>query len=193
MEKNRNNNRETTRNILNRQMRKLFVIMISSVLVLGCGKKETTSTQPPNETKKDSLQKVEGNDVTKNPEGQKKDSAISKNPVLKWEFKSLGTGKHDEPITQVYVVVNGKKFEIQKIEFGFSDVVKDSYADHHIPDEAIIACRGWWAGAGIDYWVTRNNRELLVFSREIGETSTEDGEPSDYEGKPQHIKSITIE
>jgi hypothetical protein len=172
---------------------KILLILLSTVLLLSCGKKEITEAPGLSGDKKDSVQVLPGKDLTKSADNNGKDSAIVKNILLKWEFKTLGTGKYDEPVTQVYLIANGKKHVVQKIEFGFSEITKESYSDHHIPAEALTACRGWWAGAGIDYWVTRDNNELNVFSREIGETSTEDGEPSDYEGKPVKFKTILIE
>lgn len=173
-------------------IRLLSVILVSFVF-FSCGKKETTEIPNANNDKKDTVKKTESEVVKKTTESPVKDSAIIKTTSLKWEFKTLGRGKFDEPNTQVYVVVNGKKHEVQKIEFSFSEVVKESYLDHHIPGDALLACRGWWAGAGIDYWLTRSGNELQLFSREIGETTTEDGEPSDYEGKPVKIKTISVE
>lgn len=181
-------------------MKYIFIILLS-ITVISCGKKQETVVENKdtiNQNRMPPVTKEKPDDKTIeqiNPE-VKKDSGSGNNlkPVsMKWEFKRVGTGEYDEPINIVYLVVNDKKTEIAKIEFSFSETNKESYKDLNIPANALTSCRGWWAGAGIDYWVIRNGNELTVMSKEIGETTNENGEPGDYEEKPIKVKSINIE
>lgn len=174
----------------------LSVILLS--LLFSCGKKEDPSTEGKDTISQNRMQKItkEPDNTSVNPNQNPGDTSAPKNnaPVnLKWEFKTLGEGEYGQPITLVSLVFNGNKIEIAKIEFGFNETGKDSYKDFHIPSDAMISCRGWWAGAGIDYWVIRKGNDLVVMAKEIGETSDENGEPGDYEETPKLIKSIKIE
>ena len=150
-------------------------MLLVSITIISCGKKESSENIP----------------------GDKKDTTAQLNKEkpadLKWEFNLVGKGNHDEPITDVYLVIKDEKIPIEKIEFAFSEFKKSNYNDYHIPENAIMACRGWWAGAGIDYWVIMNSGRYEVYSREIGETTNESGEPGDYQGKPKMIKTIKAE
>lgn len=169
-------------------MIKTLIVILLSFAIVSCGKKENTENIP--DEKKDSTSQIKKESNEKgNIQGQS-DTNKYKSPELKWEFKTLGEGTYGVPITEVYLVVAKNKILIEKIEFGFSEFVKSNYTDYHIPDSALIACRGWWAGAGIDYWVIKTSGGYEVYSREIGETVTESGEPGDFEGKPKKIKTI---
>ena len=169
-------------------MIKTLIVILLSIAAVSCGKKENIQITP--DVKKDStLQTKKETDDKGNIPGSSNTNK-NKSPELKWEFKTLGEGTYGVPITEVYLVVAKSRILIEKKEFGFSEFVKSNYTDYHIPESALIACRGWWAGAGIDYWVIRTDGGYEVYSREIGETVTEGGEPGDFEGKPKKIKTI---
>jgi hypothetical protein len=177
---------------------KYFIITVCSVIFISCSKKQETGNNENKDTiSQNRMQQITKEDAKQKPQTQTTgDTAGNKTgkPVdLKWDFKSLGEGEYGEPITMVSLLVNGNKIEIGKIEFGFSETVKASYKDFNIPPDAIIACRGWWAGAGIDYWVIRKGDDVIVMAKEIGETTDENGEPGDYEDTPKQVKSIKIQ
>ncbi|MEO8513407.1 MAG: hypothetical protein ABI543_07605, partial [Ignavibacteria bacterium] len=125
---------------------------------------------------------------------RKKQSETKSGKVeLKWDFRPLKPGKYDEPMTDVYLTVNGKSVFVAKIYYSFSETLQSGYKDYEIPSEALASCRGWWAGAGIDYWVIKKDNELIVYGRDIGETTDENGEPGDFEGKPVKVTAIKLD
>lgn len=173
-------------------MNRILVFILSSLFILSCGKKDEPVIKPP-ENKDTTKQIVQENNPPDLSISTDSLTGVVKTIDTKWEFKKLGEGDYGEPKTQVYLIVNGKKNEIAKIEFGFSEYLRESYKDAKIPSDALTACRGWWAGAGIDYWVIRKDKELIVMGREIGETTDEKGEPGDYIDEPKKIKTIKFE
>ena len=51
----------------------------------------------------------------------------------------------------------------------FQTVTKANYKDHDIPASALLACAGWWAGAGDHLYVVRRGRSLVVYRKELDE------------------------
>ena len=162
-------------------MKKIFLILLLSMLVISCGKKESTDTGTKDKSGSDNEQKSDvskSNNSTQpvNPENVAPSTQPQLNETyqgkteFKWEFVPLKRGKNDEPMTDVNLVVNGKKHFVTKIYYDFSEVEKSQFTDYQIPSNALSACRGWWAGAGIDYWIIKTDNELTVFGRDIGET-----------------------
>jgi len=182
--------------------------MLIASLTFACGlfssKNESASNDDKNKTEQvkdgksndNSSKENTGKENSNSKNTAAGDSSEGKNtrpgkPVVKWDFKSLGTGQYDTPITQVNLFVNGKSHSIIKEYFGFSETSKESYKDFEVPTDAVIACRGWWAG--MDIWVIQQAYELEVYTREIGETIGEEGEPGDFIGKPVKVKTIKLD
>ncbi len=192
---------------MNILLRASVLILIAS-LSFACGLFSTKDQSASNDDKS-STEQVKENKINTNSSQDNSnekspyrntaagDSTEGKNtrpgkPEVKWDFKSLGTGEYDTPITQVNLLVNGKSHSVIKEYFGFSETNKESYKDFEVPADAIIACRGWWAGAGMDIWVIQQAYDLEVYTREIAETIGEDGEPGDFTGKPVKVKTIKL-
>lgn len=176
-------------------MRNIFITLCAA-LVFSCGNKQESASENKDTISRNRMQQIPKEDAKQKPGVQNSDTSKNvsgKNIDVKWDFKSLGEGQYGEPVTLVSLFVNGSKIEIAKIEFGFSETSKSSYKDFNIPPDAVSACRGWWAGAGIDYWVIIKGEDLIVMAKEIGETTDENGEPGDYEDTPKQIKSIKIQ
>lgn len=171
----------------------LSAVIIFSLLVISCGKTDKTETgstdKSKTETKKDSVKTEQTKRTDSNTTGNTKPGK----PELKWEITPAGTGKYDTPINDVNLVVNGKRYFIEKEYYNFYETPRTDYKTNDIPADAIISCRGWWAGAGADYWVIQTGSEISVMKRDIGETSNENGEPGDYIGKPVKVSSIKID
>lgn len=163
-------------------MKTILIFAIAAFLFTSCGKKEDKGSFS-GET--ESTRSVTAEDKSDNPESNK-----NQNASFKWDFNVVGHGKYDEPITQVNLIVNGTSHSIEKIDFSFSEITREGYDDFSIPEDAVIACRGWWAGAGIDYWIIQKQGSLDVYSRELGESMTDDGEPDGYMDKPKLLKTI---
>ncbi len=188
---------------------RVSVLMLAASFTFACGlfspKNETASNDDKSKNEQVTENKSVDNSSKDNSSKEKSanknsaagDSTEGKNtrpgkPELKWDFKTLGTGQYDTPITQVNLLVNGKSYSVIKEYFGFSETNKESYKDYEVPQDAIIACRGWWAGAGMDIWVIQQAYDLEVYTREIGETIGEDGEPGDFTGNPVKVKTIRL-
>lgn len=193
---------------MNILLRASALILIAS-FTFACGlfssKNESASNDDRSSTEQVKENKINTNSSQDNSSREKStnnntsagDSTEGKNtrpgkPEVKWDFKSLGTGQYDTPITQVNVLVNGKSHSVIKEYFGFSETSKETFKDFEIPQDAITACRGWWAGAGMDIWVIQQAYDLEVYTREIAETIGEDGEPGDFTGKPVKVKTIKL-
>ena len=111
-------------------------------------------------------------------------------PDIMWDFEDKGEGEYGEPKENVNLIVNGKKYHIKSSYYKFSKIVKDDYRTFDIPKDALLACRGWWAGAGEDFWVIKKDNALIVYHREIGEPES-DSEP--YIGKQVKVNTIKLE
>ncbi len=173
-------------------------ILILSLIIFSCGKtdkpdtgtKEKTTTQDSKEqTGQNSENQNQETGSTEKKDGETKSGKLD----LKWDFRPLKPGQYDEPMTDVFLIVNGKSHFVSKIYYSFSETPSSGYKDYEIPSEASLSCRGWWAGAGIDYWLIRKNNELIVMGRDIGETIDENGEPGDFTGKPFKVTTIKPE
>jgi len=55
------------------------------------------------------------------------------------------------------------------IDEHFNVVSRSEYAERRFPRLAVLACSGWWAGAGDDFYVTRRGHRLRVYRREVDE------------------------
>lgn len=175
-----------------------ITVLILFVSFFSCSKKVTPDTGTKEKTTTQENKKETGqNSGTQNTEtgstvkkeGETKPGTLE----LKWDFRPLKPGQYDEPMTDVYLIVNGKSHFVSKIYYSFSETPGSGYKDYEIPTEALISCRGWWAGAGIDYWVIRKDNELIVMGRDIGETTDENGEPGDFIGKPVKVTTINLD
>jgi len=190
-------------------MKNILIILSAAILIFSCGKKEG-STQ--NEQKKDTLtsrqkdqqtNQQQNNQQQNNPQQQNNEQKKPADTTgvsysngslnIKWGVEFAGTGEYESPINNVYIYVNSKKNFVLKETFNFYPTPKTDYKTNNIPKDALIALRGWWAGAGIDLWAVQKDNEIIVMKKEIGETSNEDGEASDYEGKPEKVISVKIE
>lgn len=179
---------------------RVSVLMLAGSFTFACGlfssKNETASNDDKSKTEQ--VKENSSKERSSNKNSAAGDSTEGKNtrpgkPELKWDFKSLGTGQYDTPITQVNLLVNGKSYSVIKEYFGFSETNKESFKDYEVPQDAIVACRGWWAGAGMDIWVIQQAYDLEVYTRELAETIGEDGEPGDFTGKPVKVKTIKLD
>lgn len=180
-------------------MRKIFLLSLSTFILFSCSKKENADTKSVDQKNTQDKEKTE---TGQNSGSQKTDSISSDKKTgdkktgkleLKWNFVPAGTGQYDTPITDLNIIVNGKKHFIVKDYYSFSETPKSEFKSYEVPGNALASCRGWWAGAGVDYWVTQKDNELIVTGRDIGETTNDNGEPGDFVGKPRKITTIKLD
>jgi len=111
-------------------------------------------------------------------------------PVLKWEFKSLGEDANGMPSTKLSLFVDDAKYEIQTEAGNIFEITPLDFKSYKIPKNALLACESWWAGGGTNYWVIKKDNALVVMRKEIEEGSPE--HPGDYVSKPKKVLTIPI-
>ena len=52
---------------------------------------------------------------------------------------------------------------------------KESYEDMGIPEDAISACGGWWAGGGIYLYLQKQGNKIIVFKGWVDEMQEDEG------------------
>ncbi|SRR5260221_3262584 len=110
---------------------------------------------------------------------------------VKWEFQHIAEDAMGNPSTIISLVVNGKSYYIATEVGNYSELGSENFKDNKIPKNALLACTGWWAGAGAQYWVIKKGNNLNVYIREISEGNPD--HPGDYSTKPKVFKTISIE
>jgi len=74
----------------------------------------------------------------------------------------MGVDSIEIPHYDVFLSVDGVLTKIKSVN-GCADITKESYEQYDIPKEAIVACGGWWAGAGDYYYVIMRDGKPVVF------------------------------
>ncbi len=111
-------------------------------------------------------------------------------PVLKWEFTSLGEDANGMPSTKLSLLVDDAKYEIQTESGNIFEITPIDFKSYKIPKSALLACESWWAGGGTNYWVIKKDNSLVVMRKEIEEGSPE--HPGDYVSKPKKVLTIPL-
>ncbi|HRE41473.1 MAG TPA: hypothetical protein PLG90_09065 [Ignavibacteria bacterium] len=121
------------------------------------------------------------------------ESSGNKTPDLKWEFVNKGTAEFDTPITEVILYANDKKIFSMEEKLGFNSLDKEGYSNYKIPQTALVAAYGWWAGWGMILYVMQNANTLDVYKIHLEEGYMDDkGEQVTPEFEPEKIKSINL-
>lgn len=152
---------------------------------------DTTSTTGQNQTQQSTTNNNQQQNSQQNTQQNSQQNSGTKETVsLQWFFNEVGKTEFDAPVTEVYLVVNGQKNFIVKENMLVSETPAELFKDYEIPKDALVSCRGWWAGGGNDYWVTSENDELNIYVRWIEEGSGPD-QPAQV-GKPELVKKIKM-
>lgn len=77
--------------------------------------------------------------------------------------KDLGPDEYDVPRSEVYVWVGGKSENYVGKSQACMDIDSAYYSSHEIPEEAIDACGGWYAGSGDYYYSIKEEGVLKVY------------------------------
>jgi len=88
--------------------------------------------------------------------------------------KELGEDSLSIPHFDVLLSADGKETKIKRIN-GCGDIARTEYKTYEIPDSAIAACGGWYAGAGDYYYVVMQNGKAVVFEGWQDESQKEKG------------------
>ena len=76
--------------------------------------------------------------------------------------KDLGLDSMDTPHFNIMLSVDGVETKIKTIN-ACAEITKDEYKKMDIPDEAIMARGGWYAGGGEFYYLVMLNGKISVF------------------------------
>jgi hypothetical protein len=88
---------------------------------------------------------------------------------VSWLF-NIRNDKDGNPQGKVFLLVGGRKVLIlPDAAAQYSVLDRTDYKSHDVPDTAVTACTGWWAGQGEDMYVLRRKRQLVVFIRYLDE------------------------
>ena len=88
--------------------------------------------------------------------------------------KDLGVDSMDTPHFNIMLSVDGVETKIKTIN-ACAEIAKEQYKQMDIPDEAIMAKGGWYAGGGEYYYLVLLNGKIAVFEGWQDETQKEKG------------------
>ncbi len=87
---------------------------------------------------------------------------------VSFEFE-VKLDKTETPHSRVFVRANGKRTLVLSATEGFTHLGRAQFASHKVPREALVACTGWWAGAGDNLYVVKRGARLDVYRQEMDE------------------------
>jgi hypothetical protein len=143
----------------------LYFLLAVSVVVVSCNqavKSEKHIAYPVKE--KDSV-----------PSHEQEEEVVT---LADWEgacfsFKDHGEDEFGNPHKIVRVEVGGKISVLDTVMV-CNPLLRTEYTTHNIPNTAIDACGGWWAGAGDYFYMIEKKQRLLVYHGWLDE-GQEDG------------------
>jgi len=96
-------------------------------------------------------------------------SHLSKSSPLQWII-DIHDDKDGYPRGNLMLFVQGHRVMIARgIDEHIKVVDPSEYADRKFPKGALLACAGWWAGGGDDFYVVRRGHRLRVYRRYVDE------------------------
>jgi len=169
---------------------KTAIIILLILFVSSCGKKDeplkTQNQEQPGQTQQQTEQ------IQQLPDTSANDLKVKEPLKMSWVFQKAGTGKNNAPIIYLYLVINEQKIYISTTEYDYQILEEGKNKENDVPEDALTACRGWWAGWGEDYWVLKKGKELHVIKRYIGEPVDVKGNHVPNIGKTETVKKIKI-
>jgi hypothetical protein len=140
--------------------RNFLIMLLLTAFLAGCGNKsdKATETTTPTDTTKP---------VANEP-------AVAATSNVKLICKELGEDSLNIPHFDVLLSADGKETKIKSIN-GCADIARTEYKTYEIPDTAIAACGGWYAGAGDYYYVILQDGKPVVFEGWQDESQQEKG------------------
>lgn len=69
----------------------------------------------------------------------------------------------DNPQTEITVQIGNKLIAIDSILGSAQYYTKENYKEMGIPDNAVAACGGWWAGAGDYFYMIKTAKGVAVY------------------------------
>ncbi len=67
-------------------------------------------------------------------------------PEYAWDI-DISNGEYNQPVSEVSFVMNGEEIEVMdRIDAAMENISQTEFKNKGIPDSAILACGGFWAG-----------------------------------------------
>lgn len=82
-------------------------------------------------------------------------------PELTW--KDLAPGEYDVPRTQIVLTVGDRKTILDTISNACTEIQRSEYKSYGIPQDALTAFGGWYAGGGDYFYLTQKNGKAAVY------------------------------
>lgn len=81
----------------------------------------------------------------------------------------------ENPTSTIELSANGTISPVMKIS-GYAELIaKADYKSKEIPENALAACGGWWAGAGDYFYVVMSDNKLVIYQGWQDEGQTDEG------------------
>jgi hypothetical protein len=87
----------------------------------------------------------------------------------------LGPEEFDIPRSEVYIWMGGKDDAFVGRSQACSEINRESYATYDIPENAIDACGGWYAGSGDYYYSIEEEGTIKVYYGWLDEAEPDSG------------------
>lgn len=102
-------------------------------------------------------------------------SATAQAPLnIQLQCESISENEED-PMYSVYAIVDDNKAKVAEIAV-CDQIPVDSYNQYQIPEKALTAVGGWWAGYGSYIYATRSSESTIsIFLAEAGTSADESG------------------
>ena len=110
------------------------------------------------------------------PRVEKSASLTTDPPKAKVSFRceALGEDENEVPKVQVFLVVNDESIKIADVN-ACDPIESAEYQRFNIPNNAVAACGGWWAGAGDYFYAVEIRDQILVMKGWQEENQEDDG------------------
>ena len=135
-------------------------ILFLTAFLAGCGNKSDKAKETTAKT-----------DTTKSAVNE---PVVTATGNVKLICKELGEDSLSIPHFDVLLSADGKETKIKSIN-ACREIAKSEYKTYEIPDTAIAACGGWYAGAGDYYYVVMQDGKAVVFEGWQDESQQEKG------------------
>lgn len=99
------------------------------------------------------------------------------NARLSTDIRFVITKNEDDanPTSTIELLADGKTNPVSRIS-GYADLISVAdYKSKEIPENALAACGGWWAGAGDYFYVIESGNKLVVYQGWQDEGQTDEG------------------
>lgn len=144
----------------------LLLLCSTSCLIISCS------------SNSDKSKVKEEKEIVSPPTRDTLSTATPKEETVKIDakFSFVVEGMDEEsPSSAISVNVNGKKTKLTTVSVPVDSYSKENFKEMGIPENALDACGGWWAGAGDYFYLVATETGVIVFRGWQDEGQEDDG------------------